>query len=223
MNEVAWEKISFIKALDALVDYHTQVREKMHMTTAAAIVPAAPQKKNKFVSFLDHVGHDIKVGLDKVLPIAATAGEAAIGIFFPGMGPLFNQTVAAVATAEQNAIAIGQGSGSGVQKSASVIQLMGGLIKQGLADLGRPNDDAAVQKYIDEVVAILKTIPAPTPITIDASPAATAAAATVPPNPGAKPAVPVSVLAPAPVAEIAGSSQQAPSALDSAAPISEVL
>jgi hypothetical protein len=129
------------------------------MNTPAAPTPA--KKVNKFISFLDKVGHDFKVGLDKVLPIAATAGEAAMSIFVPGGSALFNQTVAAVITAEQSAAAIGQQSGTGPQKLAAVMQLMGPLIKQALADVGKPNDDASAQRYISSVVTILSAIPAP--------------------------------------------------------------
>lgn len=115
---------------------------------------------NKFVSFLEHVGHEFKRGLNPALRIAETAGEVAVSIFAPGLGPLFNSTVAAVITAEQNAAAIGQQHGSGAQKASSVFQLMGPLIKQTLADLGRPNDDAEAQKYIESVVRILNAVPA---------------------------------------------------------------
>lgn len=115
---------------------------------------------NKFVSWLDHVGHDFKKGLDPALKIAGTAGEIAVGIFFPALGPLFSQTVSAIATAEQNAVSLGL-SGTGLtQKLPQVVQIMGGLIKQGLADVGASNDDASVEKYISAVVTILKALPA---------------------------------------------------------------
>lgn len=107
---------------------------------------------NKFISFLKAVGHDIKV----ILPWIATTGETAVQLFFPGMSALFNATVGAVSTAEQ-AFPL---QGSGVQKAAAVLQLMGPLIKQGLADVGQPADDVAVQKYLDAVVLILNTTPA---------------------------------------------------------------
>lgn len=116
---------------------------------------------NKILSILDHIGHAFKHGLDVVMPIAETAGEVAVTIFAPSLGPLFNQTVAAIATAEQNAAAIGAQNGTGPQKLSAVVQLMGGLIKQTLTDVGKPNDNAAVEKYITAVVTILNAIPAP--------------------------------------------------------------
>lgn len=116
-----------------------------------------------FKSFLKKVGEDFKKGLDFLLPWAAGAGEAAVALFAPGLGPLFNQTVSAVVTAEQAAAAVGKQEGSGAQKLASVVTLMGPLIKQVLADAGKPNDDAAVQSYINAVVTVLNAAPAPQP------------------------------------------------------------
>lgn len=121
---------------------------------------------NKFVSFLDHVGHEFKRGLDALLPVAETAGEVAFKIFLPGVSPLFNATVAAVVTAEQNFSAVGKQTGSGPQKLSSVVSFMGPLIAQGLADVGKSNDQKAVEKYVDAVATILNAIPAPAPAAI---------------------------------------------------------
>jgi len=114
-----------------------------------------------FKGFLEAVGHDFEKALDFILPYAATSGEVAIQLLAPALGPLFNQTVNAVITAEQSAAAIGKQSGTGAQKLASVVQLMGPLIAQGLTDAGKPNDDAAVQNYISAIVQILNAAPAP--------------------------------------------------------------
>lgn len=115
---------------------------------------------NKFVSFLETIGRDFKKGLDFILPLAQGAGEVAVSIFAPALGSLFNTTVAAVALAEQKATALGKQTGSGAQKLADVLQIAGPVISQSLADAGRSNDDAAVQNYINSVVAILNAIPA---------------------------------------------------------------
>jgi len=114
-----------------------------------------------FKSVLQKVGEDFRKGLDFILPLAETAGAAAVNVFAPQLGPLFNQTVTAVATAEQNFAALGKQNGSGPQKLAAVLQIAGGLIKQGLSDAGKSSSDADVQKYIDSVVTILNAIPAP--------------------------------------------------------------
>ena len=115
---------------------------------------------NKFVSFLKKIGSAFKKGLDPTLKIAETAGEVAVSIFAPGMSALFNQTVSAVITAEQNAAALGKQDGSGPQKLAAVVQIMGGLIKQSLTDVGKEASDAEVEKYISAVVTILNATPA---------------------------------------------------------------
>jgi hypothetical protein len=113
-----------------------------------------------FKSWLTKVGEDFKKGLDFILPWAQGAGEVAVSVFAPQLGPLFNSTVTAVATAEQNFAALGKQSGTGASKLSAVLSIAGGLIKQGLADAGRASDDAAVQKYIDSVVTILNAAPA---------------------------------------------------------------
>ena len=116
-----------------------------------------------FKSVMQHIGHDIKVGLDFILPWAETTGAAAVATFAPGLGPLFNQTVAAVATAEQSAVAVQNAGGTmtGQQKLASVVTLMGPLIAQVLKDAGKDSSTAAVQSYINSVVAVLNVAPAP--------------------------------------------------------------
>jgi len=113
-----------------------------------------------FKSWLHKVGEDFKKGLDFMLPWLAGAGQVAVGVFAPGLGPAYHATVTAIALAEQNAAAIGKQSGTGPQKLAAVTQIAGGLIKQALADAGKPNDDAAVQEYITAIVKILNAAPA---------------------------------------------------------------
>lgn len=111
----------------------------------------------KIKSFLQEAGRDFV----RALPWLETFGEAAVSVFIPGMSAIFNQTVNAVVTAEQNFAALGKQSGTGAQKLASVVSIMGGLIAQALADAGKESDDAAVQQYINGVVSILNTTPAP--------------------------------------------------------------
>jgi len=110
-----------------------------------------------FKSFLVAVGEDFK----KALPWIASIGEAAVSAFLPAMSPLFNQTVNAVITAEQNAAALGTQSGSGPAKLAAVVALMGPLIAQGLKDAGKPNTATDVENYINTIVEVLNTTPTP--------------------------------------------------------------
>lgn len=111
-------------------------------------------------TFLSTVGKDFKRFLTVVMPWAETAGEVAVADFAPALGPMFNATVSAVVTAEQAAAAAGTQS-TGTAKLSAVVNLMGPLIKQGLADAGKASDDAAVQTYINSVVQVLNAAPAP--------------------------------------------------------------
>lgn len=114
-----------------------------------------------FMSFLDAIGHDFKVGLNEILPFASGAGEVAVQIFAPALGPLFNATVATVSQVEQKFAALGQQTGSGAQKLSEATTIIGPLISQALTDAGKTGDMASVQKYINAVVAILNATPAP--------------------------------------------------------------
>jgi hypothetical protein len=113
-----------------------------------------------FKSFMEHVGHDLKNGLDFILPWAAGAGEVAVGIFAPGLGPMFNATVAAVVLAEQKANALGKAQ-AGPQKLADVLGLMEPVISQGLKDAGQDGSTSSVMGYINGVVKILNAAPPP--------------------------------------------------------------
>lgn len=118
---------------------------------------------NKFISWLEAVGKDFGKGLLFLQPWAAGAGEVAVAAFAPGLGPLFNSTVAAVGLAEQKAAALGKQNGTGAQKLADVVQLMGPVIAQSLTDAGQESDSAAVAGYVSSVVAVLNAAPAPAP------------------------------------------------------------
>jgi hypothetical protein len=117
-----------------------------------------------FISVLKKIGQDFKKGLDFILPWAAGAGEVAVGLFAPALGPLFNSTVAAVALAEQKAAALNTQSGSGPQKLADVLQLMEPVIAQALKDAGKDASTQSVINYINGVVTILNAAPAPTTV-----------------------------------------------------------
>ncbi len=124
-----------------------------------------------FVSFLQHVGHDFKRVFES--PVTQEVEQfAATGLSFafPAFGPLFSKTAQAVILAEQKAAALGQQSGTGKQKAADVIQILGPVIAQGLEDAGKAKDEAAVQNYINAVVLILSTVPAPAPVTLQLPP-----------------------------------------------------
>jgi hypothetical protein len=115
-----------------------------------------------FKTLMQHIGHDLKVGLDFLLPFAASTGQGVVSLFAPELGPMFRATVAAVTLAEQKAIALKQQK-NGPQKLADVLTLLEPVIAQGLADAGKPNDRGAVISYINGIVAILNTAPACVP------------------------------------------------------------
>jgi hypothetical protein len=114
-----------------------------------------------FKSLMKHIGESFKRGLDFILPWAEGAGEVAVGLFAPALGPMFNSTVAAVALAEQKATALGKQTGSGPQKLADVLQLMEPVIAAGLKDAGKQGTTAEVEAYINSVVQVLNAAPAP--------------------------------------------------------------
>ena len=67
---------------------------------------------------------DIGKGLAKFFSVAvgvAVVAEPIIDVVFPGLAPLYNTTVNAVADAEAKAIAAGQQNGTGAQKLALVV------------------------------------------------------------------------------------------------------
>jgi hypothetical protein len=109
---------------------------------------------NKFVSFLEAIGRDIK----KELPWVAKVAEVGVAGFFPAASPLFNQIANECITAEQNFAAIGQQSGTGPQKAAAVTQVAGNLIQQFLTESG---SKLTVAQYIDTVVNMLNITPPP--------------------------------------------------------------
>ena len=118
---------------------------------------------NRFVSFLEAVGRDFQKGLTAVLPYAAGAGETAVSLFAPSLGPMFNSTVNAVVLAEQKYAALKQQTGTGASKLADVTQLIGPVIAQGLTDAGKTADATAVAGYVNSVVTVLNAAPAPAP------------------------------------------------------------
>lgn len=109
---------------------------------------------NKFVSFLEKVGHDFKVGFDKVeqfLPLAS---------LIPGVGPIVSGVAGAIVTVEQKYAAMGQQTGTGAQKLAEVTAIFGPLVTEFLSVAGKTADAAAVTKYINDIVAVLNDQPA---------------------------------------------------------------
>lgn len=112
-----------------------------------------------FKSFLSGLGHILgKIFNPGVIRSAATVAD----ILLPEFSALINATATAVLNAETAAIAAGQQSGSGAQKSALVIA----QIEKDYQAFAQANNIPVipenVQKYVDAIVAALNSFPAPT-------------------------------------------------------------
>jgi hypothetical protein len=118
---------------------------------------------NKFESFLARMAKDVEQDLSKALPTIETTGEAAVAIFVPAVSPMFNATVNAIVTAQKSAAALtlAKGTMTNQQKLAAVVGIAGPLIAKGLSDAGKPSDATAVEGYVNAVVLIAGTTPAP--------------------------------------------------------------
>lgn len=116
-----------------------------------------------FTSIMKAIGKDVeKVFLSPWFQTGVHLAEGVIGLAVPALGPAFNLTAQAVMTAEANFAAVGQASGTGASKLASVIATSGNLIAQCLKDSGAQNvTQDKVAGYINAVVAILNAAPTP--------------------------------------------------------------
>lgn len=107
---------------------------------------------------------DIGNGLKKIFGIgvaASVAAEPIVDILFPGIAPLYNGTVSAVAAAESAAIAAGNQSGSGPQKLAAVVTAITPIFVQYAQSNGLATpSQAVIENYVNAVVATLNAIPA---------------------------------------------------------------
>lgn len=119
-----------------------------------------------FITLLETIGHDFKVGLEKIDPFikeavaVAQAAEAPISALDPAIGALFATTVATVSTIEQKFAAMGQQAGTGAQKLAQATTILSPVVTQVFTAAGKVADLATVQKYISAVVDFLNAIPA---------------------------------------------------------------
>ena len=109
-----------------------------------------------FKSVLQKIGEDF----EKALPWIAKGGQI-LGVFDPALGAVFSTTCNIVATVEQKYAALGKQSGTGTSKLADALQIGEPVIAQGLKLAGKASDTAAVTGYINAVVAVMSTAPAP--------------------------------------------------------------
>lgn len=121
---------------------------------------------NKFVTFLEDVGHDFKVGLGKLDPfikeavVLGTEAESEVSSLDPALGAIFKLVVATVSSIEQKFAAMGQQTGTGIQKAAEATTILEPVIAQVFSAAGKASDIATIEKYIKGVVDFLNAIPA---------------------------------------------------------------
>jgi hypothetical protein len=122
---------------------------------------------NKFISFMEKVGQDIKIAWEEVvkyLPAVSTLAE----LLFPAQAAAtaavvnsLNLIQQAVVTVEQKFAAAGAATGTGAQKLAQVLSLVGPTVTQLLASEGLNYDQTQVTGIINAVVAVLNVQAAP--------------------------------------------------------------
>lgn len=116
---------------------------------------------NEFVSIMDRVGHDIKVAFEdvvKYLPAVSTLAE----LIFPAQAAAISGVVnsvdliqKAVVTVEQKFAAAGNVTGTGAQKLAQVLSIVGPTVTQLLSDEGLKYNQAQITSIVNAVVAVL--------------------------------------------------------------------
>ena len=128
---------------------------------------------SSFTSFLTAIGQDFKNGLAKIDPwikkgvAVAQAAEGPLMALDPAIGVIFQTVVATVSSIEQKFAAMGQQTGTGVQKLAEAMTILQPIVGQAFAAAGKAADTATVQNYISKTVDFLNAIP-----TTPATPAA---------------------------------------------------
>lgn len=116
---------------------------------------------NTFVSIMERVGHDIQVAFEdvvKYLPAVSTLAE----LIFPAQAATIAGVVnsvdliqKAVVTVEQKFAAAGNVTGTGAQKLAQVLSIVGPTVTQLLSAEGLNYNQTQVTNIINAVVSVL--------------------------------------------------------------------
>lgn len=122
---------------------------------------------SKFITVMEKIGQDIKAvwsDVEKYLPTVASLA----GLLFPAQAATTAAVVnslqliqQAVATVEQKFAAMGAATGSGPQKLAQVLAMVGPTVTQLLTSEGLNYNQAQVTNIINAVVAVLNVQSAP--------------------------------------------------------------
>lgn len=116
---------------------------------------------NKFLTIMEAIGRDAKIILtdvEKYLPAAAGLASLLFPAQTAAIAGVVNATdliQKAVTSVEQKYAALGNATGSGTQKAAEVISIVGPTVTQLLTAEGLPVNSAYVQNIINAVVAVL--------------------------------------------------------------------
>lgn len=139
---------------------------------------------NKFVGFLEAAGKDFLKGLGYAMKYAIPAEKLA-AILFPAAAPEMSGIIDATALVqnavvliEQKYAAANQQTGTGAQKLADAVTLVGPTVTQLLQKMGVQADGPYIQSIVSAVVAVLNVQQAPQ------TQALTAVTSTIPTTPG---------------------------------------
>lgn len=116
---------------------------------------------------MEKIGADIKAAWSDVVKYLPTASALA-GLLFPAQAATIAGVVnsvdliqQAVATVEQKFVAAGMPSGSGTQKLAQVLSIVGPTVTQLLAAEGLNYNQTQITNIVNAVVAVLNVQSAP--------------------------------------------------------------
>jgi hypothetical protein len=147
---------------------------------------------NKFVSFLDKLGADFKLGVTKALALEKAAIPAeqavisAISIVSPAIGTTLSDILQPIIQTEQVATAVGANSGTGAQKLSAALPALEAAISadpifKGKTIANLPQWNAAIEAITSSFADLLDSVQSPTTTTssstASASSTATAASA----------------------------------------------
>lgn len=116
---------------------------------------------NTFVSIMERVGHDIKIAFEDVVKYLPAVSTLA-ALIFPADAAAISGVVnsidliqKAVVTVEQKFAAVGNVTGTGTQKLAQVLSIVGPTVTSLLSAEGLNYNQAQVTSIINAVVAVL--------------------------------------------------------------------
>lgn len=132
-------------------------------------------------SWLEKVGHDIVAIFEKAEPVVAGVQAIATpfeNIFFPGLAPLINGTLVAIANAEATGVAAAKdASGNNAAKLASVVAAVAPQLQSVVTAAGFSYDSPSAITFVNAIVAaanafkqtqtpvLTASVPVPTTVT----------------------------------------------------------